>query len=370
MSSPMNVTDDKYWAEYDGLQHAKHQLLRRYLAGWFPILASCSGRVLYLDCHAGRGRHETGHEGSPILALKILLEHRQRRQILASTEVRFVFFEINRANYECLCTEIESLSKLPGSVKIDPYHADYAFALDEIVNDLRQRKQRLAPAFAFLDPYGFTLSMGLLNDLLEFPRCELLVNFMYRYVDMAMHSPSQADNLDALFGCQDWRGLVGIKDRDERANQTIALFSRQLQAEFVTHMHMRASNGALKYVLLHATNHRKGRELMKDAMWSVTPDGSFTAFERHDPSQLVLIEPEPDLTPLKNRLWKHFLGRQVRMNEIYDWLLSELYLKKHVHQVLRYYRKQGVAEFTGYTGKFAFGKNPLVSFPTERPEGS
>lgn len=363
-------TDERYWAEYDGLQNAKHQLLCKYLDGWFPILASRSGRVLYIDCHAGRGRHRTGHEGSPILAVQRLLDHRHRSRILGSTEVLFVFFEIDCENYQALQTEVQAVGPLPDGINIYIEGEDYEPALREICQDLRERNQQLAPTFAFLDPYGFTLSMGLLNDLLSFKRCELLINFMYRYVDMALHSPVQAANLDSLFGCREWRGLVSIEDCEERANQTIALFSGQLQAEFVTHMHMRASNGALKYVLLHATNHRRGRELIKEAMWSVTPDGSFTAFERHDPSQLVLIEPDPDLRPLKDRLWRHFSGRQVQMNEIYEWLLGELYLKKHAHHVLRDYRKRGFAEFTACTGRFAFDKNPLVSFPAQRPEGS
>ena len=363
-------TDERYWAEYDGLQNAKHQLLSKYLDGWFPILGSWSGRVLYVDCHAGRGRHRTGHEGSPILAIRRLLQHRHRPRILASTEVLFVLFEIDRENYEALHAEVQALGPLPDGISVYIEREDYEPALRQIFRDLRERNQQLAPTFAFLDPYGFTLSMDLLNTLLSFPKSELLINFMYRYVDMAMHSPSQADNLDSLFGCREWRGLVSIKNYGERANQTIALFSRQLQAGFVTHMQMRASNGALKYVLLHATNHRRGRELIKEAMWPVTPDGSFTAFERHDPNQLVLIEPDPDLRPLKDRLWRHFWGRQVRMNDIYDWLLGELYLKKHVHQILRHYRKRAFVEFTDYSGRFGFGKNPLVSFPSERPKGS
>jgi hypothetical protein len=42
MPPPLGATDDKYWAEYDGLQYAKHQLLSKYLAGWLPILAGGS----------------------------------------------------------------------------------------------------------------------------------------------------------------------------------------------------------------------------------------------------------------------------------------------------------------------------------------
>lgn len=364
-----NATNERYWAEYDGLQHAKHQLLRRYLDGWFPIMSTRNARILYVDCHAGRGRHKTGHEGSPILALRRLLGHTHRDRILAHTEVCFVFLERDLANYRYLTTEIASLGKLPDNVRVHPFCGDYEAELRRIVDYIRRRGTALAPAFAFLDPYGFTLSMDLLNELLAFRKCELLVNFMYLYVDWAMSKLPMARTLDALFGCRHWRQLATTSNREERADKTIALFARQLQARWVTHMYMRAANGTLKYVLLHATNHRRGRELIKEAMWSVTPDGSFSAFERDSPDQLVLIVPDPDLEPLRRALWAQFAGRRVRITELYDWLLGALYLHKHLHQVLREYRKRKVVSFTAYSGRFSFKQDPLVRFPSERPRG-
>ena len=96
------TTDEKYWSNYDGLQLAKHTILKRYLGGWFPKLTSAYDRVLYIDCHAGRGRHDTGQEGSPILALKGLLKHRSLDRILQNANVNFIFFERNRHNYQII----------------------------------------------------------------------------------------------------------------------------------------------------------------------------------------------------------------------------------------------------------------------------
>ena len=358
----MNSVDDKYWADYDGLQNAKHQLLRSYLGGWFPILASWQGRVMYIDCHAGRGRHLTGHEGSPILALRLLLEHTLRARILSSTEVHFYFFEVNEHNYTQLCQELGAFGALPKNVFVNPQHGDYETHLREAIEELRTKGRRMAPSFAFIDPYGFTISMDLLNQLLDFPACELLINFMYRYIDMAIHQPVQAANMDSLFGCRDWQALIGIQDPATRATETIALFSRQLSAKYVTHMNMIGENNVLKYALIHATNHEKGREVMKQAVWSVTPDGTFTAHERNTPDQLVLIVPEPDLKKLKNSLQSTFASRKVQMAEVDQWLLSQLYLPKHLHQVLRELRDDGLVEFGGYQGRFAFNKNPSVAF--------
>lgn len=361
----MASTDDRYWAEYNGLQAAKHQLLRAYLGGWFPILASWQGRVLYIDCHAGRGRHVTGDEGSPLLALRLLLDHRQRSRILASTQVNFVFFETNADNHRDLMSEVQSLGPMPANIHVYSHQADYEAELRQVIGQMRAAGSRLAPSFAFVDPYGFTLSMDLLNDLLAFPNCELLVNFMYRYVDLAIHQPSQSANMDALFGTSTWRQLASIDDPDQRSGATIKLFSSQLRARFATNLYMRGANGGLKYVLIHATNHKKGREVMKQALWSVTPDGSFTALERDSPNQPVLIRPDPDLAPLERALWNQFKGRSVRMVEVYDWLQNQVYLRKHLHTVIHAWLASSAVTADDYEGRFAFIKNPRIVFPDE-----
>ena len=358
----MSAEDDKYWAEYDGLQDAKHQLLRSYLGGWFPILSSWSGRVLYIDCHAGRGRHETGHEGSPILALRLLLEHKLRTRILSSTEVHFYLFENNQLNYNNLCTELAGFGTLPGNILIHPHQEDYEAHLHSAIKELSENNQQLAPSFVFLDPYGFSISMDFLNRLLEFPTCELLINFMYRYIDMAIHNSVQSENMDALFGCGDWRSLLEIDTPDRRAQETIALFSRQLATKYVTHLNMFGENNSLKYVLIHATNHERGKELMKHVIWTVAPDGTFSAHERDDPNQLVLIVPKPDLRKFQENLRTTFAGKKIQMSTLYKWLLPQVYLPQHLHQVLRGLRDDGFVQFNNYEGRFAFKKDPIVVF--------
>jgi hypothetical protein len=264
--------------------------------------------------------------------------------------------------------EIETLGSLPSHIYIKTYCKDYEATLKIIFEDLKIRNQLLAPTFAFVDPYGFSLSMNLLNTLLSFPKCELFINFMYRYVEMAIFQEDQATNMDNLFGFSEWKNLRVIRNSKERSEAIIRLFSNQLKATYVTHMYMHGANRALKYVLLHATNNKKGQELMKEAMWSVRPSGSFTAYERNNPNQYILLELEPNLGPLKASLWSHFTGQKIYLSEIYDWLSDELYLKKHLHKILRDYRRKGTIKFRGYGKRFSFSANPIVLFPAKPPE--
>lgn len=42
-------TSPEYWQEYGQFQQVKHDLIKRYLGGWFPKLGTWAGRVLYVD---------------------------------------------------------------------------------------------------------------------------------------------------------------------------------------------------------------------------------------------------------------------------------------------------------------------------------
>jgi three-Cys-motif partner protein len=358
----MTTTDEKYWDGYDGLQYVKHKILESYLAGWFPILSSWQGKVLYIDCNAGRGKHETGQYGSPIRALNQLLHHKNLDGILSNTKIIFHFFEINQYNCKQLDVELRNLGPLPENIFTFLHCSDYVSELKNILNNVTGQEKSLAPSFAFIDPYGYALSMDLLNRILTFPSTELLITFMLRYVDLAMTHEDQLDNMNRLFGTSKWQEIKNIDNYEERVDNIVNLFSEQLNAKYVTKIYMRSKTNIIKYVLFHATNHQKGRELIKEVLWKVCPDGTFSASEKTNPNQLILFVPEPDLNPLKRKLLENFSQNSVKMAEIYTWLSDTLYLPRHIHQVISKMRKGGEIEATEYMGRFGFKKNPRIKF--------
>lgn len=371
----MRDTNEEYFGDYDGLQYAKHSILRNYLNAWFPILTSASGRVLYIECNAGMGRHKTGEEGSPIIALKCLLEHPLCGRIIAKSEVSFLFFEKKKSNADALEAEIAALG-LPEGIDPTLIRDDYEKNLSETLDSLEEKGGKLAPAFAFVDPYNYSISMDLLNRLLSFNKCELFINFMYRYINLAIHHPSQeafAAKLDNLFGTFQWHYLRDIQDPRERLSETLKLFGNQLNARYVTPpVMMRDANNAVEYVLLHATNNRKGLEKMKEAIWRAIPDGSFTAHKRDYPIKQLTFDIGPNIGPLKSIIWERFGGRKVRLGtkETNDIALDTPYLPKHVREILKNYWKQEIVPVTEYgkSGRgFAFSRNPIFEFPDKRP---
>src|SRR5271165_817044 len=199
----MNDDDAQMW---DIPEHtrAKHQILDRYLGGWYPILSKFNKRVLYIDGFAGRGRYNDGSEGSPLVALRRLLDHRHL-PAMQSTEFVFLFIEHNKSNAESLEAEIDGLktrySPWPSNILVSVWHSTFEDAMQSIVSLLREQKKLLAPAFVFVDPFGWTkFPVSLLGELMQNPKSEIFVNFMAGHVMRFADWDQQGQQIEELFG--------------------------------------------------------------------------------------------------------------------------------------------------------------------------
>ena len=366
-------TNPRYWEEYTNLQKVKHDLIREYLNGWFPKLSRWSGRVVYFDTHAGRGTHATGDLGSPLIALTTFLQHSFRDRILQDCEVVFYFIERDDENRKALEDEIRQVGSLPKNVVIETEAEDSFDVMQKIVGKLRQEGQILAPALIFIDPYGFKVPGRLLRDLMSFPRVEIFINVIWRELDMAIaqgkkqieqRSPGGiADALNKIFDGLPWHERIISNESDNRADQTVRIFRDMVNAKWPTYIKMLGYNKATRYLLLHLSNHDAGRDLMKECMWKVCPDGGYYARKIDNPDQLTLITPEPDLTPLRHWLIRILTSRSIKYNDLIERLREEPWLKTQLNKVIRELRNDGrILADTGGR-RFAFSNNPLLSFP-------
>jgi three-Cys-motif partner protein len=312
----------RYWQQYSNLQQVKHALIREYLNGWFPKLGFWAGRILYIDTHAGRGRHETGHLGSPLVAYTTFTAHGSRDRILAKSEMRFVFIERDQRNASALQRELEELERVtprPPRVHVEMHVGDSTRVLEDAVQGLRAANQRIAPSFVFVDPYGFKVSCLTLRRLMEFERVELFLNIMWRPLYMglrhARHHLGWASTMDFIFGSSVWRDRITCANLELCAHDTIALVSEVLGARWVTPIRMLGQNKVTRYLLVHFTNHDVGRDLMKEVRWKVCPsyDGTFVARKGVDARQLPLgLSPEPDWHDLRGWVMDQVRARPIR----------------------------------------------------------
>lgn len=169
-----------------------------------------------------------------------------------------------------------------------------------------------------------------------------------------------AATLDEIFDGDAWRGWAEQDDADARAEHTIRGFREMTGALWATYIRMLGSNNATRYMLLHLTNHHAGRDLMKDCMWKVCPDGGFRARKSDDPRQEYLIKPEPDLAPLRRWVLERL---PIRWQKLEQELRATVWQAKHLNSIVRKLRRQNVIEARDFAGRFSRSANPELYIP-------
>ena len=354
---------------------AKHDMLARYLDGWYPIMSSWNGRIVFLDGFAGRGRYTDGSEGSPIIALKRLINHRSFSQ-LSHREFVFFFIEANPDNAASLQKEInalkESSASWPPNIKEFVINAKFDQTAAQMLTQLREQKKNMAPTFAFIDPFGYSgLPMDLLADLLAYPRSELFVNFMVGHVQRFIQRDGQERAMSSLFGTDLHHVLSGYDGQADRVQHLHDVYVRQLTErvgfKYVRSFGMINSTGNIGYYLFHGTRHPKGVKLMKDAMWKIDPVGDYMFSDRLA-GQDVLFTPEPNLALLRDNLLRFYAGYggiSVDDIERHD-VLETPFRETHVRPVLKRLEADKIIRVNRPPGKRQFATGVTIDFPGQR----
>jgi len=351
---------------------AKHQMLSRYLGGWYPTLSSWNGRVVFLDGFAGRGRYNDGSEGSPLIALRCLLDHRSFPQ-MRHREFVFYFTEVDHENAQFLRREIDAFKAArapwPESVKEYVINERFDVTANAMLGHLREQKRNLAPTFAFIDPFGYSgLPMDVLADLLSYPRAEIFVNFMIGHVQRFIQRDGQENAMRSLFGMDVHEILDGYNGQGDRVRYLRSVYDRQLRErvgfDYVQSFGMINETGNIGYYLFHGTRHRQGVKLMKDAMWKVDPGGGFVFSDRLA-GQDVLFTLEPDLQPLRTHLLQYYAGQSGVSIDSLEWhtILYTPYRETHVRPVLRKLEAEKVIRINRPSGKKQFAAGVTIDFP-------
>lgn len=318
---------------------AKHEILKRYLQAWVPILSQ--GRfpeLVYVDGFAGPGRYSKGEDGSPVIALASAID--QRVEIRAQFHFLFVEKEKERAR---VLQEIVNEIELPKSFSVDIRGAEtFETAFTRFLTSYKTKGRSLPPTFAFIDPFGWTgAPFSLVREIMSYPSCEVLVTFMYEEINRFIGHPNQEENFDEFFGTREWRAGINLVDPKERNRFLHDLYMKQLRANsgarYVRSFQMRNASNVTDYYLFFATKSLRGLQKVKEAMWKVDETGEFTFSDATDPNQSVLFEKEPQFEDLKQKILKQFSGKEVTVEEVEDFVLVKTAFREthYKTQILR-----------------------------------
>ena len=316
---------------------AKHEILRRYLQAWLPILAQGGFRkVMYIDGFAGPGRYSRGEDGSPVIALGVALD----QPALERAHVRFLFVERDRRRAGVLREIVDDI-EVPGNFQVEVLGGQsFQAAMEEILDSCSN--EGMPPTFAFIDPFGWSgVPFSIVQEIMGHSSCEVLVTFMYEEINRFLSHPDQEPNFDVFFGTPRWREGLQLPDPSRRNRFLHGLYLEQLResasAKYVRSFEMRNERDVVDYYLFYATNSILGLKRMKEAMWRVDEAGEFRFSDATNPAQLVLFEKTPQFEVLKGQLLARFGGGVASVKEIEEFVLAETAFREthYKRQVLK-----------------------------------
>lgn len=318
---------------------AKHDLLRRYLEAWTPILLQRFPRVTYAEGFAGPGIYKGGEPGSPVIALDVFLN---RRDLLdAGKRLSMVLVDADRARVEHLRGQLAQTLAAHGRPKpatLD-IHAQNGECGDVLQSELAKVAAFGQPIFAVLDSFGGPdIPFDLLKAIASNKSSEVLVtfgtSFLTRFGDVAQHQESG----DRAFGGAHWRAVTSQPPHAKKTflvdayRETLktAGFAHSLTFEMI-------DEAGHALFLIFGTNGPRGLEKMKDAIWKVDPIAGVSYRDPRDEDQTLLdLVAETDKPSLGRMLLAALGDRTMDVEALRQYALFEsVYRPEHVIPTVR-----------------------------------
>lgn len=328
--------------EEKGIQTvSKHNIFENYLEPWAKIISNQAWvkNAYYVDAFAGAGKYQTGEEGSPVIAARILKKYQK-----STCKLHCICIERDAKRYRDLQ---DSVKEFEPELNVEKYNKEFLNCIDKILTRIGR-----SPAFFFIDPEGFSgMDFHKIEAILSLPHREVLINFQYNAIQRWLEAPKVEGTIAKLFGTPDYK-----KARKE--SDLIKLYKAQVRktGAFVWYFRNRfPRKNRTFYYLVYATKNLTGFKIMKDVMFSEQSKRFF----------------EPDLfedvafQDFQSDLLKRYEGKKgIEYNEVLGFVLQESnYLARDLQKALK---NIGVKKTKSATQK----NNPSLNFPKGKPGGS
>ena len=310
--------------ELENHTRGKHLVLKNYMDAWLPIMRKYNGRVLFIDAFAGPGEYKNGEPGSPVIALRALIDHNAQMD----GKINYMFIEKDASRSEHLEAVLGNLkSKIPDNCNYEVINSTFDETLTEALNRIDEQNRQLDPSFVMIDPFGVSgTPMKTIGRILSNPKSEVYVSFMSRDINRFRGHQNFERHLDDLFGCPGWRKGAKLPEGKERIAFFYDIYKSQLKAEgakYVLHFELYEGN-ELVYAIFFGTGSLEGCDKMKQAIWKVAPSGRYR-FQENRIGQLEFGSSIIDFTPLEKALHREFADKGwVSIEEITGFVKSDL----------------------------------------------
>ncbi len=307
---------------------------------------------MYVDCYAGPGQYEfQSHQvpGSPIIALEAAKDFLGTRY---RGELALIFVEKDREARESLEEALESHKPFP------PRSHVFVLAEDarDFVDDLLRHVPHLAPTFFMVDPYGHPLTIPIINEILQRPRTEALITFMYYRINMDVGNPRARSRVDEMFGHSEWRRQSFLKLRGHaREVAFLEYFLGEIKAKYNLPFKLRfdpedgVPRSRTKYYLIHASNHPKAVLLMKEVMWKLGDEEGMFDYSGREEGQLFSTMPKEQ--ELEGILLDRYACKEIAFDSLREETWRLPFIEKQYRSVVKGLKKRGLVKIVAVSSK-------------------
>lgn len=253
--------------EYQSREHAlvKHSILEAYLERLFMIVGQTFDVIQYVDCYSGPWQTAGSDDSSIGIAIKTMERcridlSRLRKSTRPAVLMRALFVEKDKNAFSQLEKIIEE-KKCDVSIDLHAWNKDFVESIPEVLEWSGN-----SFTFYFIDPLGYkSIGPQTLGPLLERKNTELMINFMYDFINR-FYDESDSEVLDFmraikgdLFGDD-----VAFNESDSREDRITGLYRKRLKEASLTPTwtaRMRILDPRkerTKYSLIYLTHNPKG----------------------------------------------------------------------------------------------------------------
>lgn len=322
---------------------AKHEILRRYLGAWIPILLSNNSKIIYIDGFCGPGQYEDGEPGSPIIALREFLKHSAR---LTGKAAILHFIDERNDRIDHLEGYLAGFT-IPPEIQVTVRLGAFDESFRPLLDGLEAGGFRIAPTFAFIDPFGFSgFPYELICRLLRHPQTEVLINLNVNQINRFLGTPDEKIRayFVELFGTENVLDI--IEKHGDRIPALRLLYQEQLKmcARFVRFFEMRDADNRHIYDLFFASNHPLGHTKIKEAFWKIDPVSGFRFSDATDPRQQIMFQDDPAVQ-LMIHLDNIFSCQTIDAVDVREYVLDETgFIDSHTTAALKHLEVNGQVE--------------------------
>ena len=330
---------------------AKHDIYRRYLERWFPILLAGTNAypsVTYAEGFSGPGVYSGGELGSPVIAMRALIDKVPATKGVA----RFVYIDDDKRCIDLLQRTLRAAfpdrPRSDASMPIKIINGTCAAQLEATLDDMNAWGQ---PIFANLDSWGNApVPYRLLQRIAANVSSEVIVTLFPQHFVRFVSDLGEAG--DEVFGGDPkWRTVTDLAP-EAKSRHILTCYRKALLAAgfpYLLDFELIPKNGQPLY-LVFGTSHTLGVKKMKDSLWEVDrAQGVGFRDPRDEQAETLFDMDEPQLGPLTRLLVQklHSSGR-VRVEDLRNFALFEtVYRPEHVIKALKPLVDQGTLEVDG-----------------------